>query len=275
MNLKRRYMWLFLLSIFSCMGCNKQVEENTKETEKVYAVASDMEEVFERLYRLIGCGFERKTITDHNGKIYGIYGDTLQSIDRISMDINEMKKVGEYPKTTYTIYVDEVEVYSFTVSYQYQFSATVFFKDVTQDGKEDLVISIASETRTYPTPELTYIYDMENQKEINLFNERGSLPEEQMKVLEEKIGEQLLTLFPTAELSTIRGWGRTFIDRYGNLYYHTYFKEKYAPNFAIGQLLILFDYDKEKEKFEISNIMCGWSDPAYLGRIQEEMDGFQ
>ncbi len=267
--MKKRCVLLFFFLIFGCVGCSTQSGNNTGENDKIYAISSDMEAVFDRLSSLIGDSLPWKMMKDEKEMLYSVHGDTTQSIDRVRVDIN-VTEDNEVWKTTYTIYVDEKEVYSFTVGYLYHLFVAVYFKDITQDGKEDLAISVQQDRGTCSGPFLTYIYDIENNKEINIFDEIGSFTEEQMKVLEEKIGDQLITLFPNAKLSTVRGWGEIEVDCNGNLYYRTLFAEKHDPIRAVGGLMVMFDYDKENETFVISNVMCGWPSSVYLEKLQEE-----
>ena len=267
--MKKRYVLLVFLLIFGCVGCSTQSGNNTGENDKVYAISSDMEAVFERLDHLIVGLLQWKIMGDEKDKLYSVSGDTTQSIDRVKVDINVTEEDEVY-KTTYTIYVDEKEVYSFTVENLVHYSLDVYFKDFTKDDKEDLVISVQQNEGNCSGPYLTYIYDIKNNKEINIFDEWGSFTEEQMKVLEEKIGDQLITLFPNADLSTIRGWGKISVDFHGNLYYRTLFAEKHDPIRAVGGLMVMFDYDKENETFVISNVMCGWPSSVYLEKLQEE-----
>ena len=268
--MKKRCALLVFLLIFGCVGCSTQSGNNTGENDKIYAISSDMEAVFDRLCSLIVNSLQWKIMGDDKDMLYEVHGDTTQSIDRVSVDINVTKDEQEFYHTTYTIYMDEKEVYSFTVENLAHYSLDVYFKDITQDGKEDLAISVQQNEGNCSDPYLTYIYDIENNKEINIFDEIGSFTEEQTKVLEEKIGDQLITLFPNAKLSTVRGWGEIEVDCNGNLYYHTLFAEKHDPIRAVGELLVMFDYDKENETFVISNVMCGWPSPVYLEKLQEE-----
>jgi hypothetical protein len=129
------------------------------------------------------------------------------------------------------------------------------YVDITMDGVKDVVIVVPPIRGTMTGPSLAYVYDVKEGKAIDLFQEDGSLTDEQLETVKEFLDDEFYEIFPEFnDISYIKQFGELYVDEFGQMYYSSAISGK-EPQDTIGQILIFLNWDKEKGSFFISEIM--------------------
>ena len=129
------------------------------------------------------------------------------------------------------------------------------YVDITTDGVKDAVIVVPPIRGTMTGPGLAYAYDVKEGKAIDLFQEDGSLTDEQLEVIKGFLDDEFYEIFPEfSDISYMKNFGELYVDEFGQLYYLSSISGK-EPQDTIGQMLIFLNWDKEKNVFFISEIM--------------------
>ena len=129
------------------------------------------------------------------------------------------------------------------------------YVDITMDGVKDVVIVVPPIRGTMTGPSLAYAYDVKEGKAIDLFQEDGSLTDEQLEVIKGFLDDEFYEIFPEfSDISYMKNFGELYVDEFGQLYYLSAISGK-EPQDTIGQMLIFLNLDKEKNGFFISEIM--------------------
>lgn len=129
------------------------------------------------------------------------------------------------------------------------------YVDITMDGVKDVVIIVPPVRGTMAGPSLAYAYDGKERKTIDLFQEDGSLTDEQLETVEGFLDDEFYEIFPEfSDISYMKQFGELYVDEFGQMYYASVISGK-EPQDTIGQMLIFLNWDKEKGGFFISEIM--------------------
>ena len=140
------------------------------------------------------------------------------------------------------------------------------YVDINMDGVKDVVIVVPPIRGTMTGPGLAYAYDVKEGKTIDLFEEDGSLTEEQLETIKGLLDDEFYEIFPEFnDISYMKQFGRLYVDEFGQMYYSSVISGR-EPQDTIGQMLIFLNWDKEKSEFFISEIMYM---PDYVENTQK------
>lgn len=129
------------------------------------------------------------------------------------------------------------------------------YVDITMDGVKDVVIVVPPVRGTMTGPSLAYAYDVKEGKAIDLFQEDGSLTDEQLETVKEFLDGEFYEIFPEFnDISYMKQFGELYVDEFGQMYYSSVISGKELQD-TIGQILIFLNWDKEESGFFISDIM--------------------
>lgn len=129
------------------------------------------------------------------------------------------------------------------------------YVDITMDGVKDVVIVVPPVRGTMTGPSLAYAYDVKEGKAIDLFQEDGSLTDEQLAAVKGFLDDEFYEIFPEfKDISYMKQFGELYVDEYGQLYYSSAISGS-RPQDTIGEILIFLNWDKEKSEIFISGIM--------------------
>lgn len=131
---------------------------------------------------------------------------------------------------------------------------SVYYVDITEDGRKDIVMIGEPPSGTNPSPYWSYAYDMFKKKELSLFDAvSGDLTEKQKVQLETLLKEdkEFQALFPDY---SYLGGTRPYVDEFGKVYYELAIWGD-DINMNLGQMLILFDYNSEEGEFDVVDFL--------------------
>lgn len=135
------------------------------------------------------------------------------------------------------------------------------YVDITMDGVKDVVIVVPPVRGTVTGPCLSYAYDVKEGKAIDLFQEDGSLTDEQLEIIKGLLDDEFYEIFPEfTDISYLKQYGTLYVDEFGQLYYFSAISNENIRD-TIGEILIFLNWDKEKKGFDITEIMYM---PAYV-----------
>lgn len=108
------------------------------------------------------------------------------------------------------------------------------YVDITMDGVKDVVIVVPPIRGTMTGPSLAYAYDVKEGKAIDLFQEDGSLTDEQLEVIKGFLDDEFYEIFPEfSDISYMKNYGELYVDEFGQLYYLSAISGK-EPQDTIG-----------------------------------------
>lgn len=233
---------LILLIFVWITACGDTEPDNTKNND---------------LYRRVAClchslnedGFGRDIITVTEGKEW-IYkrGD-------IEVDISSDEQENSI---TYLFKVNDETVLNYKKEgVDYPQDIFVYYADINQDGCKDIILEGAAPRGTLAGPHWIYIYDLNNDCELRIFEEEGSLTDELITGIDHLLDSRFHKLFPEVNLTDCKYVGELFVDHYGNMYYITSLSEgdTIEKIHGVGEMIIFISYDAENELFFVENVL--------------------
>lgn len=247
----RKILILTLAIIFITVltGCGTENEESVAE-EKVSVYDTTQYQGFRRLYNYMITSMPDGMITEvSETKLTYKNGDIFLKVT----------ETGDWT-CLFQVYAEGKYCYEFkcngrdtsTIAEMGLYSA---YADITMDDVKDVVIVIPPIRGTMTGPSLSYAYDIKEGKAIHLFQEDGSLTDEQLETIEKLLDDDFYKIFPEfSDISYMKQFGQLYVDDFGQMYYSTAISGKKLQD-TIGQMLIFLNWDKEKSNIFISEIM--------------------
>ena len=251
--MKKKLIILFFILTLGCIGCNTQsesgeeVRETEVEKERVMVYDTNQYQIFRRLhsYSMDYMGYANVVKTENENE----YFCESEFINVIAKD--DFQNTGI---TTYQIYLDGAKIHQFTKEDVFTY-LSIHYVDVTSDGNKDVILVGGPNRGTNVGPHWMYVYDVQNDRTIDIFDKSGSLTNEQLKAIETYLDDEFYETFPEfVDIHYSRQWGRPCVDVYGRLYYWSAIAGE-DPLMNIGDLGVMFSYDKDSESFFVSDVI--------------------
>ncbi len=255
--MKKKLIILFFILTLGCIGCNTQSEndeevretevETEKEKETAMVYDTNQYQIFRRLESFSMNSMEHAHIVETENE--NEYLCESEFINVIAKD--DFQHTGI---TTYQIYLDGAKIHQFTKKDEFTY-LSIQYVDVTRDGNKDVILVGGPDKGRLMGPDWIYVYDVQNDRTIDIFDESGSLTDEQLKAIETYLDDEFYETFPQfVDIKYSKLWGDPCVDGDGNLYYWSAIA---GENWliSIGELGVMFFYDKDSESFFVSDVI--------------------
>lgn len=194
-----------------------------------------------------GFGGDIITITENRQWIY------KQGEIEVDISVDEQEN-----SSFYLFRISEEAVLNYTrEGVDYPQAISVYYADINHDGCKDIILVGAAPRGTLAGPHWTYIYDLNNDCELRILEEEGSLTDGLITEIECLLDSRFDELFPQVDLMDCKYVGELFVDYYGNMYYITTLSEgeTIAKIHNVGEMIIFLSYDMENELFYVEDIL--------------------
>ncbi len=127
--------------------------------------------------------------------------------------------------------------------------------DINDDDNRDIVIIFSPVRGTMTGPAGAYLFDVANNQEINILDERLYLSQGMLEEVREHLDEPFYKIFPSfSNFDTLNATGTLYVDKAGKLYYETYILND-SLTMEIGRIMLFLTYDKSDEEFMVSEVL--------------------
>ncbi len=254
----KKFCCIVFVFLFFLTACDHTSEETT---DRVLYYETNEYEVYQRLAILAARSEEGQSILLNeepivwNGKDY-----YWCEAENITLYVSCETSAPPDNKAEYLLFQDGELIYStyFRGVGRSPLSVALLLIDITKDGKKDVIIKRELISGTPAANSTVFGYDIAGKCEMNLFDkESGDLTEIQSEQLAQFLDgdKQYQKLFKNCWIGT---YGcEPFFDTAGNVYYEAALwntETTIAPIFK-GEVMMLFDYDTNKNEFVIADVL--------------------